>query len=96
MYTQEEVDVLLDTSLREDEAISLATLCEICSIAAFGSRFSRAQIPPEHGDYFLNITKQLLEECIADVPLRAMKVCALIAMCNIVNKATAAFAYVGT
>jgi hypothetical protein len=95
IYTQEEVDALLTESLQTDGQIPLSTLCEVCGIAAVGSRFSRAKISPELGEYYYTVTKQLLDECIEKTPLRAMKVCALLAMCNIVNKATAAFAYVG-
>lgn len=95
IYTQDEVDALLTESLQTDGQIPLSTLCEVCGIAAVGSRFSRAKISPELGEYYFTITKQLLDECIEKTPLRAMKVCALLAMCNIVNKATAAFAYVG-
>lgn len=47
------------------------------------------------GEYYFSMTKQLLDECVEKTPLQAMKVCALLAMCNIINKATAAFAYVG-
>jgi hypothetical protein len=95
VYTQEEVNNLLDSSLREEETVSLSTLCEACGIAAIGSRYSRSQISPEHGNYYFSTARQLLDECIERTPLRAVKVCAILAMCNIVNKATVALAYIG-
>lgn len=95
IYTHEEVDALLTESLHTDGPVPLSTLCETCGIAAVGSRFSRAKITPQMGEYYFSMTKQLLDECVEKTPLQAMKVCALLAMCNIINKATAAFAYVG-
>lgn len=95
IYTREEVDLLLTESLQANSQVPLSVLCEACAIAAVGSRFSRSKISPELGEYFFSITKQLLDECIEKTPLQAIKVCALLAICNIVNKATAAFAYVG-
>lgn len=95
IYTQDEVEDLLTDSLQVDDQVPLSTLCEICGIAAVGSRFSRSKISPEMGEFYFSVTKQLLDECIEKTPLQAMKVCALLAMCNIINKATAAFAYVG-
>lgn len=95
VYTQQEVDTLLTETLNTDKEVPLSTLCAACGIAAVGSRFSRAKISPEMGEYYFNVTKQLLDECIEKTPLQALKVCALLAMCNIINKATAALAYVG-
>lgn len=95
VYTQEEVSSLLDCSLQEQDAIPLAILCEAYAVAAVGSRYWRSQIPPEHGNQFYNVAKQLLDECIERTPIRAMKVCTLLAMCNIINKATVAFVYIG-
>lgn len=95
VYTQEEVNDLLDMALSAQGTVSLSTLCEACAIAAVGSRYSRSEIAPELGNYYFSFAKQLLDECIEKAPLRAMKVCALLAMCNLVNKATVAFAYIG-
>lgn len=95
IYTQDEVDNLLDSSLRESKTIPLHTICEACSIAAVGSRYSRSQIAPEHGDYYFTVAKQLLDDCIEKAPLQAVKVCAMLVVCNLINKATSAFAYVG-
>lgn len=77
-----------------------AQLAEICGMAGVGLLYLRAlekQQPPPLGlsDYFYSTTKQLLDSTIEDNPLRAMKVCALLAMYNIVVKGSVAFAYVG-
>ena len=95
VYTQPEVDRLLDATLDQRRELSLSDLCEVCGIAALGSRFSRDEISPQQGQYYYEATKTLLEDCIETAPLRAIKVSALLAMCNIINKATVAIAYVG-
>lgn len=87
VYTQEEVSSLLDFSLQEQDAIPVAVLCEAYAVATVGSRYSRSQISPEHGNHFYNVAKQLLDECIERTPIRATKVCTLLAMCSIINKA---------
>jgi hypothetical protein len=94
VYSQEQVNEVLDSFLHIKEPVSLSTLCEACSIAAVGSRYSRSAIPAERGGYYFNVSKLLLDDCIEKSPLKAIKVCALLAMCNIVNKSTVAFAYV--
>lgn len=95
VYTQGEVDELLGSSLGEDGEVSPSILCEACAIAAVGSRYAQAQIPPDVGDYYFNVAKHSLDDCVKQMPFRAIKACALLAFCNIVDKATTAFAYVG-
>ncbi|KAI4705424.1 hypothetical protein J4E81_000306 [Alternaria sp. BMP 2799] len=52
--------------------------------------------PPELADYFYAVAKHGLDSAILHDPLRAMNVCALLGMYNIVVKATVALAYIGT
>lgn len=52
--------------------------------------------PPELADYFYAVAKHGLDSAILYDPLRAMNVCALLGMYNIVVKATVALAYIGT
>ncbi|KAL1800093.1 hypothetical protein ACET3X_000435 [Alternaria dauci] len=50
--------------------------------------------PPEFTDYFYAVAKHGLDSAISFNPLRAMKLCALLSMYNIVFKATVALAYI--
>ncbi|KAG9192483.1 hypothetical protein G6011_11217 [Alternaria panax] len=50
--------------------------------------------PPELADYFYAVAKHGLDSAISYSPLRAMRVCALLGMYNIVVKATVALAYI--
>ncbi|KAI4928432.1 uncharacterized protein J4E92_005918 [Alternaria infectoria] len=50
--------------------------------------------PPELADYFYAVAKHGLDSAILYDPLRAMNVCALLGMYNIVVKATVALAYI--
>ena len=74
---------------------------ELAGMAAIGVVHAQladpATAPPaELADYFYAVTKHGLDSAILHNPLRAMKVCALIGMYNIVVKATVALAYIGT
>ncbi|KAF2739028.1 hypothetical protein EJ04DRAFT_519958 [Polyplosphaeria fusca] len=76
-----------------------ARLAELCGMAAVGVVFLReredGEIPPAQlGDFLYCITKQLLDCAIEVNPFRAMKVCALLCMYNIFNKARVATAFV--
>jgi hypothetical protein len=51
--------------------------------------------PPELADYFYAVAKHGLDSAILYDPLRAMNVCALLGMYNIVVKARVALAYIG-
>jgi hypothetical protein len=51
--------------------------------------------PAELGDYFYAVCKLGLDAAIVYNPLRAVKICALIAMYNIIVHATVALAYLG-
>jgi hypothetical protein len=85
---------------KSNSAHKRAQLAEICGVAGVGLLYLRLldkQQPPPLGlsDYFYSTTKQMLDSTIETNPLRAMKVCALLAMYNIVVKGSVALAYVG-
>ncbi|KAE8848976.1 hypothetical protein HRS9122_02992 [Pyrenophora teres f. teres] len=72
---------------------------ELAGMAAIGVVHAQladpAKAPPaELADYFYAIAKHGLDSAILYNPLRAMKVCALIGMYNVVVKATVALAYI--
>ncbi|KAA8621196.1 nitrate assimilation regulatory protein nira protein [Pyrenophora tritici-repentis] len=73
---------------------------ELAGMAAIGVVHAKladpATAPPaELADYFYAVAKHGLDSAILYNPLRAMKVCALIGMYNVVVKATVALAYIG-
>ncbi|KAK1910317.1 hypothetical protein P3342_006592 [Pyrenophora teres f. teres] len=72
---------------------------ELAGMAAIGVVHAQladpAKAPPaELADYFYAIAKHGLDSAILYNPLRAMKVCVLIGMYNVVVKATVALAYI--
>jgi hypothetical protein len=73
---------------------------ELAGMAAIGVVHSQladpaTAPPPELADYFYAVAKHGLDSAILYSPIRAMKVCALLGMYNIVVKATVALAYIG-
>ncbi|KAF2015138.1 hypothetical protein BU24DRAFT_452012 [Aaosphaeria arxii CBS 175.79] len=94
VYSQEQVNGLLDAFRPECTDISLSTLCSTCAVAAVGERFYPGPVSPSDYSHFFNAAKQLLDDCIDQTPLQAIKVCALLGMCNIITKSTAALAYI--
>ncbi|KAF1835148.1 hypothetical protein BDW02DRAFT_588352 [Decorospora gaudefroyi] len=73
-----------------------AELAGMASIGVVHSQLADpATAPPaELADYFYTVAKHGLDSAILYNPLRAMKVCALVGMYNIVVKATVALAYI--
>jgi hypothetical protein len=74
---------------------------ELAGMAAIGVVHSqladpKAAPPAELADYFYSVAKHGLDSAIMYNPLRAMTICALLGMYNIVVKATVALAYIGT
>lgn len=95
-YTEDEFDNLVANTINEqDLGPSRAALCELCGIGAIASRYDREQLSPDFGDYCYNVAKQLLDDCLEMSPLASMKVCALLGLVNLLNKATVALAYLG-
>ncbi|KAF1810313.1 hypothetical protein P152DRAFT_94702 [Eremomyces bilateralis CBS 781.70] len=76
-----------------------ARIAELCGMAAVGIYYERRSDqdsgpPAALAEYFYVISKLMLDSSIAAHPLRAMKVCSLLAMYNIVVKASVALEYV--
>jgi hypothetical protein len=94
-HTEEQLGLLLESVLQDDQELDLATVCEVCGIAAVGCRYGTAEIAPAEEGFFSTVTKQLLDECLEEFPLAAIKTCALAALRQIGEKVTTALAYVG-
>ena len=91
---------LWDILKRETNIQRNAQLAELCGMAAVGILYLRLQsqnnMPSaESAGYIYSTTRLLLDSSIQANPLRAIKVCALLAMYNIVLKGTVALAYIG-
>jgi hypothetical protein len=73
---------------------------EISGMASVGILYLRAtddaeSPPPGLAQHFYDITRWLLDNAIECDPFRAMKICVLLTMYNIVLKATVALVYIG-
>lgn len=78
-----------------------AQLAELCGMAAVGllylplSQQQNEMHTAESANLLYSMTRLMLEDAIKFNPLRAMKICALLAMYNIVLKGVVALAYIG-
>ncbi|KAH7048428.1 hypothetical protein B0J12DRAFT_114622 [Macrophomina phaseolina] len=95
VYTEDEAAGIL-AQICEPSVYNMPgpVLCETCSIVAIASHFDRHQIPPSVGDLMYNAAKHLLDDLVLQKPLRAIKVCALMILCNVITKATVALTYI--
>jgi hypothetical protein len=78
-----------------------AQFAEITGMAAIGVLLLRQSntapaVSTALADYLYAISRHLLDDVIEEDPLRAMKVCSLLAFYNILLRAAVAFAYTGT
>jgi hypothetical protein len=71
-------------------SVAKSLLCQLCTMASVGAHFSRGRIPGELEDYFYNVAKMFLDDCIEVNPSSAIKVCTLLVARNIVTKAIVA------
>jgi hypothetical protein len=91
----------LGTFFTNGSSLELRTFAsELSGMAAIGVVHSQladptTAPPAELADYFYTVAKHGLDSAIMYNPLRAIKVCALLGMYNIIVKATVALAYIG-
>lgn len=96
VFTRAQGEALLqEVQGNDDTAVSETSMCEACAMAALGFQYSQGETGFETGQYLYNVARQYLDDAIAADPLRAMKVCVLLAMYNIVKKSSVALVYVG-
>ena len=76
-----------------DKEAEIAAGC-ICAIAAVGSQYVAGALDPADETAFYTIARHYFETILAHHPLDAIKVCTLLAMFNIMGKATIALSYV--
>lgn len=96
IFTKDQGDRAFDEMLRGAEStVPRISMCEVCASAAVGSQYSHGKVSAQAGHQFYNIARHLLDDAIQVDPLRGMKVCALLAMYNIVIKGSVALAFIG-
>lgn len=96
VFSKTQADAVLEEVLNNAEtAIAKTSLCEVCAMAAVAAQYLQGNTAPSTGHHFYNVARQYLDDAIVADPLRAMKSCALLAMYNIVTKASVALAFVG-
>jgi hypothetical protein len=87
------------TSNKDLKKITIAAeLAGMASVGVVHAHLAKsATAPPvELADYFYTVAKLGLDASIRYDPLRAVKICALLAMYNVIVHATVALAYLGT
>ncbi|KAH7061420.1 hypothetical protein B0J12DRAFT_294425 [Macrophomina phaseolina] len=95
IFTKEQGDRAFDDIMcNAESAVSKLSMCEVCASAAVGSQYSQGKVPAHVGHQFYDVARHLLDDAIQLDPLRGMKICALLAMYNIVIKGSVAFAYI--
>lgn len=93
-YSPHDAVALMDCIREDSQLLTRSLLCQACAMAAVGACFSRGKIPAKLGDFFYNVAKMFLDDCVETDPRSAIKVCALLAARNIMLKATVALAYI--
>ncbi|KAK5995253.1 hypothetical protein PT974_03652 [Cladobotryum mycophilum] len=73
---------------------SKADLCCVMGLASVGAQYMCGVLEKETEEAFYGIAKHYLDMVIEERPYDAIKVCALLAMYNIMGKATVSLAYV--
>lgn len=95
VFTREQVEQNYQIIFSNDKqterklAISCAT-----AIAAVGNQYLQNPISREEEESFYNLARHHMEDILVEQPLEAVKLYTLLAMYNIMNKATVALAYV--
>lgn len=69
-------------------------ICCLCIIAAIGVQYNPNDFEKGADDLLYNVARRFFTDVMEESPLEAIKVCTLLAMFNVMNKATAALAYI--
>ncbi|KAK4187014.1 hypothetical protein QBC35DRAFT_385935 [Podospora australis] len=69
-------------------------ICCLCIIAAIGVQYNPSDFEQGADELLYNVARRFFTDVMEESPLEAIKVCTLLAMYNVMNKATAALAYI--
>lgn len=79
----------------EPEEASNAQICCLMSVSAIGAQYEWGNYDLQTEAPFYDIAKYYFDNIVQDAELDSIKVCVMLALYNIMNKATVALAYVG-
>ncbi|KAK3685246.1 hypothetical protein B0T22DRAFT_381754 [Podospora appendiculata] len=71
-----------------------AAICCLCAVAAVGIQYNAGDFVKGAEEIFYEVAQHFFASAVEERPLEAIKICTLLAMYNIMNKATASLAYV--
>jgi hypothetical protein len=71
-------------------------ICCLAAVAAVGVQYNAGDFEVAIEGVFYDLARQFFGSLMEEQPLDAIKVCALLAMYNIMNKATVSLAYIGS
>lgn len=97
VFTRDQIAVFLEDvfgSSRSAINAKKAVCCMAC-VAAVGVQYTADNFEPGLDEVFYDVARHYFIDVFEDSPLDAIKVCTLLAMFNIMNKATVSVAYVG-
>jgi hypothetical protein len=97
VFTQDQVSAFLKDAFHDgklDES-QKASICCIAAISAVGTQYSSIDSDINAGMEFYENARLYFEVIIEERPYDSIKICALLAVYNIMHKATVALAYVG-
>lgn len=73
-----------------------AAICCLAAVAAVGVQYNADDFELGTDGVFYDVARHFFENLMEEQPLDAIKVCTLLAMYNIMNKATVSLAYIGS
>jgi hypothetical protein len=96
IFTPEDIEAqFLVLSTRQDSQARCLAACQLCAIGAIGSQYIRDSVPEDTERKMYNVAKHLLEDVVTTDATRAAKICAMLAMFNVMSKEKVAMTFVG-
>jgi hypothetical protein len=98
VFTREQVLEIYDIVFDAQAAMTgskKAAVGSLMAVASVGAQYLPEEFSPQVASRFYNIARQYFEDVIEHQPLTAIKVCALLAQYNILDKALISLAYIG-
>ncbi|KAK3359577.1 hypothetical protein B0T25DRAFT_102716 [Lasiosphaeria hispida] len=97
VFSPEQVDTYLKSVFGLDgrpNASQRVAICCLCAVAAIGIQYNAGDFDKGAEQIFYDVARHYFVDVIEEQPFGAIKVCTLLAMYNVMNKATVALAYV--
>ncbi|KAK0720194.1 hypothetical protein B0H67DRAFT_178870 [Lasiosphaeris hirsuta] len=97
VFSPEQIDVHLKSVFGLDgrpNASQRVAICCLCAVAAIGIQYNAVDFDKGAEQIFYDVARHYFVDVIEERPLEAIKVCTMLAMYNVMDKATVALAYV--